>query len=254
MKRKLIQAFNDALENYVAKKNRGYKMGLFSNWRHSFSKTKKLKDLEYTLLNSKNDENALSIVIEHFLSKKATFNNHSFNNYLIDELKKSILQIDWDCFTSKAIKKYKGPLYRGTSQPHEKIFQEGFKELSSSTLIEDYLKFRNSHIGISTSKDFDCAMEYALNNKRSSNERYIYAVNYRDSNGYDILQTGKARGLNFNSLFHRDRRSGWRKQEVNIKEKISNLDIIGAFKILKDGILSWIDNPYYQLEKKYFTP
>lgn len=248
MKQILIEAFNDALKNYTRKRDRGYKMGLFSKWRHRFSKTEKLAKLERELLSSSN-EIALSVIIEHLLSKDATFHNHSFNNYLIDELKKSIKHIDWDCFTSTPIKKYRGPLYRGTSQSPEKIFSEGFNEINHSFLIKDYLKFKSNSTGISTSKDFDCAMEYATNNKRSSRKHYIYAINYRDDNGYDILETGKASGLNFNSFFHKDRISGWKKREVNIKDAIRSIDIIGTWELLKDGTLSWLDNPHYQLER-----
>ena len=247
MKTNILNAYNKALENYITKADRGYKMGFFTKLRHSFSKTPKLKNLESTLLNCKNDQAALDIVIEHFIAKNATFNNHSFNNYFIDELKKSISTIDWNCFTPKAVKKYHGPLYRGTSQPPEKIFQRGFKELSSSRYIEDYLKFKNDSIGVSTSKDFDRAMKYALDNKRRNDTRYIYSINYRNNEGYDLLETGKARGLNFHFLFHRHRHSGWQKHEVNIKNNIANTDIIGAWEISKNGKLNWIENANYLL-------
>lgn len=249
MKKNLLNAFNNALKNYCQKQERGYKFGFFSKWRHSFAKTPKLILLEQNLIASQNDEAALMVVILHLLSPGATFNNHSFNNYLIDELQKSELnQIDWACFTPTAIKTYKGVLYRGTSQPPHKIFAEGFKELKSSNFIEDYLKFRNNKIGISTSKDFDCASSYALNNKRTNQQRYIYVINYRNVLGYDILESGKARGLSFNAWLHKDRQSGWSKKEVNIKGIIAKEDIVGAWEIQKTGLLSWIENPNYHLQ------
>ena len=248
MKELLISALNHAINNYINKANRGYKMGLFSNWRHSFSKTTKLHQLEQDLLKSKNDEDALSIINESFLSTKATFNNHSFNNYFIDELKIAIPHIDWNCFTPKAIKKYVGPIYRGTSQPPEKIFEEGFIELSSSVAIEDYLKFKNDSTGVSTSKDFDCAKDYALNNKRSNRQRYIYVINYRGRDGFDVLETGKARGLSFHEILYRTRYSGWRKREVNVQGGIDNSDVVGAWKVLDSGELEWIDNRHYRLD------
>ena len=249
MKNLLIDAFNVALNDYCNQTYRGYKKGFFSGLRHSFKKTSKITTLEKALEISKDSHEALSVVVEFLLTEDATFHNHSFNSYLIDALKIRLDQIDWDCFTPKAIKKYHGPVYRGTSRPPEKIFDEGFQELSASTKIEYYLKFRNKSIGISTSKDFECTMEYALNNKRSGTRRFIYAINYREENGYDILNTGKSRGLNFNPLFHKDRYSGFKKQEVNVKGIISKYDIVGAWEILKNHELAWRDNPNFQLER-----
>ncbi|WP_419421544.1 hypothetical protein ACNVED_16280 (plasmid) [Legionella sp. D16C41] len=248
MRSKIIYAYQKALDNYINRAERGYKMGLFSYFRHSFSKTPKIAYLESQLITSLNDEDALTIIINHLLSKSATFNNHSFNSYLIDALKESLPAIDWNCFTPNAIKKYRGVIYRGTSQPPEKLFNVGIQELEFSDKIEDYLKFRNGSVGISTSKDFECALEYANNSNRSGRQRYIYSINYRGNEGYDVLETGKARGLSFHSLFHRNRFSGWKKREVNIKTSIDNTDIIGAWSISK-GLLTWIDNPNYQLNK-----
>ena len=249
MKTRLINAFETAIEHYTNKANRGYEPGLFSAIRHSFSKTPMLATLETELNFCKQDDEALQLIVEHFLSKNATFNNHSFNSYLLDELKKTIKEIDWNCFTPKAIKTYSGAVYRGTSQPPEKIFKDGFKELVDSSLVEHYLKFRNNSTGISTSKDFRCALEYALFTKRSGSKRFLYAINYRGEHGYDLLETGKARGLWFDKFFHPDRHDGLFNIEVNIKGHIDNDDIIGAWEILDGGVLSWIDNPHYQLEK-----
>ncbi|OGT44474.1 MAG: hypothetical protein A3F42_08475 [Gammaproteobacteria bacterium RIFCSPHIGHO2_12_FULL_37_34] len=253
MKVKLIIAFQQALREYCRQSSRGYRFGFFSRWRHRFNKTQTLVALEKALYQSENDDEALSIVLEHFLSKQATFHNHSFNNYFIDELKKSIFSIHWNCFTPHAIAMYQGPLYRGTSQPPGKIFTNGFKELSHSMQVEDYLKFRTNRIGVSTSKNFDCAKEYAMNSKRSSHIRYIYAINYRGCKGYDILESGKARGLSFNRLFHKDRFSSWKnhKHEVNIKGHIVREDVIGAWQIIHDENLIWLDNQYYLKHAKF---
>ena len=248
MKNTLIQAVTESIINYANVKNRGYKLGFFSHWRHGFAKTELLSNLEKKLRNSANDEQALAIIIEHLLAKNSTFHHHSFNSYLIDLLKKSVKQIDWDCFTPMGIKQYQGTVYRGTSQPPERIFSLGFNDRRPSAAIEDYLRFINYGVGISTSKSFDCAMEYAINTKRSFQQRYIYVINYQGDEGYDILETGKARGVNFKPFINRSRFSMNEKHEVNIKNVILNTDIIGAWKIAHDGTSSWLDNPHYQAE------
>lgn len=244
MKDHLLNAFSIALNNYCTQSPRGYRMGFFSALRHDFTKNATLTNLEREIKESKTDEAALDVVVSHLLAKGATFNNHSFNAYFIDALKSSALNtIDWDCFTPKAIKKYQGPVYRGTSQPPQKIFNEGFRELEQSDQVEDYLKFRNQRIGISTSKEMDVAKEYALNSRRSGRTRYVYAINYRGDAGFDVLSTGKARGVSFHALWHRDRLSGFRKQEVNVRGVISRADVVGAWEVGSNDTLKWIDNP-----------
>ena len=81
MKERLIQTFHDAFKNYSNQTSRDYEWGFFSSLRHSFSKTEKISELEHALVGSTDDEHALSVIIEHFLSKDATFKHHSFNNY-----------------------------------------------------------------------------------------------------------------------------------------------------------------------------
>jgi|GEM_PF-2542698 len=253
MKSLLLKAFYQALDNYTHKASRpGYKPGFFTHWRHSFTKTPKLALLERRLTESKTRAEALGIIFDHFLAKDARFNNHSFNSYLIDALKQAGINSNWDWFIpqAKALKMYQGLLYRGTSQPPEKIFNQGFTEIKASDLVNDYIKFRNGSIGISTSKNFDCAKEYALSSKRSGKDHYIYVINYRGDKGYDLLETGNARGLSFNAWLHRDRYKGMHKYEVNIQGRIDNQDVVGAWQIQADNTLNWLDNSNYRSERE----
>lgn len=251
MKNLLLNCFQRALTSYQQKESRGYNFGFFSHKRHAFSKTAKLVHLEKKLLANKNDDEAIYIIIEHFLEKSATFNHHSFNEYLIDSLKEFIPHIDWNCFTPTAIKKYQGCLYRGSSQPPEKIFNEGFRELKSSILIDDYLKYKTGSIGVSTSKDFSCALKYAQNNKRSGKTRYIYSINYRGKDGYDISATGKARGLTTPRPYYFNYHSRPDKHEVNIKNGVNGYDIIGAWQLKENLSLQWIENSTYSTRNSF---
>jgi hypothetical protein len=245
MKTKINQALTEATDNYSNKKFRGYKMGLFSAYRHSFTKTDKMLALERKLKVSTQDS-AMYSLIDHLIDPNATHHHHSFNSYLIDALKTHIPEIDWDCFTPKAIKKYQGIIYRGTSQPLAKIFEQGFRELESSEYIKPYIKPITYSVGISMTKDFECAKTYATDNTRSGKRRYIYKVDYRGEHGYDVLGTIKARGIYchkfFSPYYHR---ATW-TQEVNVKNVITNVDVIGAWELEKNNQWSWRDNPLYR--------
>ncbi|MFN7095042.1 MAG: hypothetical protein ACK4M7_06730 [Burkholderiales bacterium] len=250
-KQQILLAYNEALKNYTNKESRGYKLGYFSQIRHSFKQNDKLKQLEKNIKLSQDPKALFNLLIEYFLSKETKYNNHSFSNYFLDALATNNSNgienniIDWSCFSRQQIIYYKGILFRGTSQKIEKIFNQGFKELTPSNYIPEYLKYRSQTTGISTSTDFNCARTYALNNKRSGSTRYIYVINYRNNSGYDLIETGKARGHDFNSMFHTHRKSALAKAEVNIKGNILPQDIIGAWEFIDSENAKWLDNPNY---------
>lgn len=239
----LLQCYNRALDNYCKKRPRAdCAPTFFTRFRHSFREYTALLKLRKKLSCAKQTISALTLVIDHFISKKSNFNNHSFNNYFIDELKNSpfFKQIDWDCFTPKAVKKYTGLLYRGDTRPPQVIFASGFTEKCSANSVSTYLKYHNGSIGISASKDFDVAIDYAnkakkrgcaKKNPQRGNSAYVYVINYCESNGFDILKTGQARGLNFSNIFRWDRAEALRNEEVNIKGTINAEMIVGAFEI-----------------------
>ncbi len=258
--KELLQCYVKALESYCKQKSReGCLPTFFTKFRHAFKEYPALYKLRKALETEKNIVTSLTLVANHFVSKTSTFNNHSFNNYFLDELKNSFKQVDWDCFTPKAVKKYTGLLYRGDTRPPSLIFDTGFTERQSSNFDSDYQKYNNETIGISTSKDIDVAINYAINSKDAMLKRilrgqtqtltpigsYVYVMNYQGNNGFDILKTGQARGINFSSVFHRDRSSALGNKEVNIKGPIVPELILGAFELKNEGSFLWNENPNY---------
>ncbi|MES2998258.1 MAG: hypothetical protein V4700_02930 [Pseudomonadota bacterium] len=252
-----------ALRNYRKRESReDCAPTFFTRFRHSFKEYPALCKLRKALGKEQDSIPALTLIADHFVSKTATFHNHSFNNYFLDALRNSTFfnHIDWDCFTPKAVKKYTGLLpdqpessqprllYRGDTRSPSIIFKEGFKEKHSSNFDSDYQKYHNGAIGISTSKDLDVAIQYPKPSKqatRSVGIHYVYAIDYRGSDGFDILKTGQARGINFSHLLGRDRYAAIKDKEVNIKGFISSENICGAFTLTDGKLLSWNENTEY---------
>lgn len=244
-KLRVEQSFQQSLERYTNKEKRGYKFGLFTKLRHSFDKNQNILKLESNLQQCSNDTEIMNCILDYFLSDRTKFHNHSFSNYFIDALKENIRDIDWDCFNQKKISLYQGIVFRGTSQSKEKIFQNGFSELNRSDFIEDYVKFATGSIGISTSTEFNCARDYALNNKRTNPTRYIYVINYRGRGGHDIFETAKARGKKTENYFYRPQIPLEKKAEVNIKGNIAPQDVVGAWQLNANSAV-WYENPNYR--------
>lgn len=255
----LIECYLKALENYCKKKSRkGCSPTFFTNFRHAFKEYPTLSKLHKLLNKQHNTISALSLVVDHFVAKTATFNHHSFNNYFIDELKSSVIfkNIEWDCFTPKAVKHYKGLLYRGDTRPPSTIFNIGFKEKYSSNFDSDYLKYCNG-VWISTSKDINVAINYAISKenlilkyirallkffKSNQTSTYVYVINYQGPDSFDLLKTGQARGLNFFNVFHKDRSNALKDKEVNIKGHIDPKHILGVYESRYDGSWLWTEN------------
>lgn len=244
-KSSIEQSFRQSLDRYKHKEARGYKFGWFTNIRHSFDKNQNISKLESDIQQCSNEKEIMNCIIDYFLSDKTKFHNHSFSNYFIDTLKENIPNIEWDCFQSKKVSLYQGIVFRGTSQPTHKIFQNGFSELNHSDFLDDYIKSATGSIGISTSTEFNCARDYALNNKRTNPVRYIYVINYRGKGGHDIIETIKSRGEKIRNHFY-TKQPLEKKAEINIKGNISPHDVIGAWELNQDNAV-WHDNPNYHL-------
>ncbi|MES2142593.1 MAG: hypothetical protein V4471_06925 [Pseudomonadota bacterium] len=262
--RELLQCYKKALENYCKGSARtGCLPTFFTKFRHSFKEYPALYKLRKALEIEQNIDIAFALIVDHFISKTSNFNNHSFNNYFIDELRKSFKQVDWDCFTPKAVKKYTGLLYRGDTRHPSLIFGSGFTEKCSSNFDSDYQKYYNE-VGISASKDIDVAVSYAINSKEAMLKRilrgqiqaltpigsYVYVLNYHGSDGFDLLKTGQARGLNFSSIFHRDRSGALGNKEVNIKGSIASKHILRAFELTNDGFLVHENSNYISMNQE----
>jgi CRISPR/Cas system Type II protein with McrA/HNH and RuvC-like nuclease domain len=258
-KNALLQCYEKALENYCkVKPRKGCLVTFFTRFRHSFKEYPALYKLRKALEQESDSVSALTLVINHLIAKSATFNNHSFNNYFMDELKSSVSfqHIDWDCFTPKAVKYYAGLLYRGDTRPPSVIFNAGFSEKRSSNFDSDYLKYYTGTLGISTSKDIDVAIDYAICSRNAMQKpaklaqgvSYIYVIDYQGQDGFDILKTARARcHVYFSRFFHKklDRAQSLRNQEVNIKGFVDPKYISGVFEWRDNGSLRWRENPVY---------
>lgn len=95
------QSFLKAVENYKAQNFRGYYKGFFTNCCHSSHanpyKIKKIAELDFALSKLGNSSVAYHEsrqIIRNFLLE-GTFNNHSFNSYLIDELCSNFPHENW---------------------------------------------------------------------------------------------------------------------------------------------------------------
>lgn len=249
MKKSIVNCLNIALEKYTTQAQReGYQMTLFTRMRHSFTKTSKIKALEEAIERAPTDNAIMNILATHFTHANATFNNHSFNSYFIDALKQcdALSAIDWDCFTPRAVKRFRGQVYRGMSRPPKLIFESGLSEKETSPLYNDYLKVATGSVGVSTSKSFDTALAYTTNYRRTGDDRFIYEIDYRGAGGFDVFETIKAQGLAMTGLFSSPRKSAVDKAEVNIKGGVSRAEIKGAYQVGSDATLTWQANPHFK--------
>lgn len=235
--------FAKALAKYQEQAKRpGYMPGLFTSWRHSFAKYPAISILEQKIKGQ--DDSLVKVEISNFLKPlkdKGKINNHSFAAYLLDLLIAEFPEEEWKSFLPKPIVFYQGQLYRGTAEPHDKVFKDGM-EGSSSPNVEDYCNSVNFGVGVSTSKSKEIASEYQQSNYVSERRYYIapkgflYKIHYRGSFGIDIDATAAQRREPI--LIS--------KKEVNIIGRIEPADIYGCW----DKNDKWIDNPYFNAERE----
>lgn len=268
---RFIDLYETALQKYIAKVDRThhtqmsapnhriYTNGILTYFRHSNNEYDELKTLRALLEADNSDEqvNAKTAVIRHFENKKHRWNNHSFNNYLLDEIKKSVSDIEWketwNRFDTQPIIYNKGVLFRGTGAKPAHVFKHGMVESNDSRSIDDYIKDMNGAIGVSTSKSFSVAMGYALPNidPRKEwvdfwHESYIYVLDYQGTRGIDLELTFRARGRNIAAYF-----SGLTtgKAEVNVIGNIEPEHVVGAFYVNREGVIRWQANPGFGEER-----
>jgi hypothetical protein len=193
-----VEIFDRAFGYYKKQdKRQGYSPGLFTNWRHSRKLYPALKSF-YTDLqsafNSGQDENTIAVIKKHLteLSKK----NHSFSMYMIDELMKYERAHSWEEFDPKRIVLSKTKyVYRGSLQTPEDAEAVGYIQCpqreSEIIDIENYVSVRNWGYGVSTSKNYDTALDYAsvchINGRHTPG--YVYAIDVSKFWGIDIAET-----------------------------------------------------------------
>lgn len=268
---RFIEIYEIALQKYIAQVDRThhtqmsapnhriYTFGLFSYFRHSCEEYDELKVLRAQLEadNSLEQAEARLAVIRHFEDKKHRWNNHSFNNYLLDEIKKSVTDAEWsetwNRFDTQPIIYNKGLLFRGTGAKPDQVFKHGMVESNNSKSIDDYIKDMNGSIGVSTSKLFSVAYGYALPNidPRKEwvdfwHESYIYILDYQGTRGIDLEHTFRARGRNI-AAYLSGLKTG--KAEVNVIGSIEPTHVVGAFYVNREGVIRWHANPDFNEER-----
>jgi hypothetical protein len=262
---KFIDLYRAALEKYIEQAERAHHslvdnpdkrifiFGFFSGWRHSLKQYPALLDLRARLESDSSADQvmAMTAIKAHFADENNKWNNHSFNNYLLDEIKKNASAAEWSLnwkeYDKAPIEYYRGILFRGAGTPPASAFKNGMAEETSSVSIDSYIKDMNGAIGVSTSKDFGIAHAYALPQIRANrdfefvrSEAYIYVMDYQGSVGLDLQQTFLARGKKIAAYL-----SG-NKAEVNIIGRIPPEHIIGAFYVNRKEEIIWHPNPNFQ--------
>jgi hypothetical protein len=261
---KFIDLYRTALEKYIGQTERAhhslvenpdkriFTFGLFSGLRHGQKEYPALLELRARLESDLSPDQAIAMaaIKAHFGDEKNKWNNHSFNNYLLDEIKKNVSDAEWSLhwkqYDKAPIVYYQGILFRGAGTPPVIAFKNGMTEETSSDSIDDYIKDMNGAIGVSTTKDFGIAYGYALPHIRpnrefelSRDEAYVYVLDYQGSVGIDLQQTFLARGKKIAAYL-----SGG-KAEVNIIGRISPEHMIGAFYVNRREEVVWHPNPNF---------
>ncbi|HVV67984.1 MAG TPA: hypothetical protein VHE99_02950 [Gammaproteobacteria bacterium] len=206
-----------AFERYKSQDSRpGFQMTLFSHFRHKFTLYPALAEFKQELEDEKS-ENSEQIMIKWLKDEEKLKNNeHSFRNYLIDELQKEFPNDDkWNKLSKHHIKFYTGIVYRGTPEHPSYVFQNGFKDTQKMNDVRYYIPLTGSgHIGVSTSKDIRIALNYTRGAVGymgfTAGRGYLYKINLRSSNGIDL-----------------DTMGGSSKREVNVIGGISREDVMG---------------------------
>jgi hypothetical protein len=256
LEEQLIIAYQAAVTRFIHLLSRaGSSPSFFTRLMHVERPSAEVQRLGENLEGSSFDT-ALEKVIEFLVDDSRANGTYSFKKYFLDELRQTTVDVDWECFTDKAVRKYQGPLYRGTSHDPTIVFVEGIHEKLKSKVDEDYVKVRTGSIGISTTKDFEIAKRYALSSRRALKARYIYVINYRGEAGYDVIESGKSRGSFSFGFFDRSGAEALDKMEVNIRESISPDDIVGAWLVPIEGDMQWLENENYlhEIEAKLSGP
>ena len=251
LRKGILMAIIMAKDNYLAKKIRpGYPQTIQDlNLNLPFSSIEQL----YTRIEQNNNPLiAFNLLTDHLTDENASWDPYDFNNYLIDALKfisrdtkQEISNIDWNCFTPCAVKRFEGVVYRGTSSTPEKVFNKGFTDYEPSNDIKDYTEFRNLSTGVSTSRSYDLAESYTKVASRQGKSRFVYTILFRGVGAVDIVETAKAQGIDLNEITNPQAMKALAKDEINIIDNIPPQQILYATEFLDDGSQVIHKNPNY---------
>lgn len=263
MPNKYLIPFKSALSNYLnqtkrthysfqSNEKRIYQSDFLGFFRHSQTVYPAVQELQKKLAEA-DDEAAKGIIKLHFMDKKNKWNNYSFNHYLLDELYKVESPEDWEkewkSFDPNPIVYYQGILFRGSAESTAHCFQYGITESTQSEYLEDYIQDMNGSIGVSTTKSFQVAKNYALPTIVTRNEvilatkpvwaeSFIYVIDFKGKTAIDLEATFKLREK------HSSAELSGNKKEVNIVGTVYSEEILGAFYVNRLGKIKWHVNPY----------
>jgi hypothetical protein len=263
MRDQIIRAICSAKDNYINRVKRPGFPSLRAEMAVKIISSKKIIFLIQQLEHSKNNLDAFNILTDFLTQPDIDWSDYGFNSYLLDALQtesqspnSELNAIEWGCFTPKAIKLFQGSVYRGTSSPPEKIFEQGFNDYHPSSRVKDYLNPRNLNVGISTSRSFAVAEEYTRVTSRQDKRRFVYTIIYLGSDGIDIIETAKARGLRLKSMNNVELARAVEKDEINIVNQIPREYIYCVTEFLLNGQQKVTYNPKFnanhQMEKSNF--
>src|SRR5690349_8382521 len=97
-----VQIYQNALQHYIDQNQRThysleskpkhpvYPFGWFSYFRHVRKEYPSLVSLRQTLVKATNDQEAELAIHKHFKDVNNHWDNHSFNNYFLDEIRKVV--------------------------------------------------------------------------------------------------------------------------------------------------------------------
>lgn len=264
MPNRYIPLFDQALCNYIkqaprthfsfkATEKRIYQADFFGYFRHSQILYPALEQLQKKLAAVDDDNEARRMIQCHFMNKSNKWNDYSFNNYLLDAIYKAESKEDWEkewqSFDKKPICYYQGLLFRGSAEDTLHCFKQGIKENTSSEFLEDYIQDMNGAIGVSTTKSFQVAKNYALPTLITRNEAIlatkpiwaessIYVIDFKGETGIDLQATFTLRGQHGAAELSKN------KKEVNIVGTVSSEEILGAFYVNRTGKIKWVQNTY----------
>lgn len=232
------QSYLDAVKRGKDKYIEGYPRagvveGKLTGVRHSHANNPVLDSLDAKLEKTKTIDEVKRVIKEHF-SQVNSWNAHSFNYYLLDELVKDFPQDNWQTFDPKPLIYFHGKVFIASTVDPDRAFVHGLQEATPSNVIEDYLACNTGLYGFTVKEKAvkDGLPDWRPMNLFSSSKPqtcWLYEVKYRGSAGIDVEQTKSIRGAVWDKVRPDHHR-------VNIKGLIKPEDIIGAEKYQrKDG-------------------
>lgn len=247
-----LDAIKKAKDKYSEQYPRaGVVEGLLTNVRHSGANNPILDSLDAKLEKTKSIDEVKDVIMRHF-SQNNSWDAHSFNYYLLDELVKAFPNDKWERFDPKPVIYFHGKVFIASTVDPVKAFVHGLQEATPSNVITDYLSCKAGLYG-STVKEK--AVKDGLPGWRPTNllsnsnppTCWIYEVKYRGSAAVDVEKTKHVRGGYWDKISPDHHR-------VNIKGLIKPEDIIGAEKYQrKDGKVAKVGdqqlNEAYQPER-----